>query len=63
MQLRNPAEPPPIFTDLRPTKTSDQGPLELPESLLCRGLVDSHCLSLEWSHSSLLRLTLVLCSS
>ena len=38
---------------------SDQGPLELPESPLCRGLVDSRCLSLEWSHSSLLRLTLV----
>lgn len=28
MQLRNPAEPPTIFTDLRPTKTSDQEPLE-----------------------------------
>ncbi|NP_001422287.1 dynein axonemal assembly factor 8 isoform 1 [Bos taurus] len=28
MQLKNPAEPPTIFTDLRPTKTSDQEPLE-----------------------------------
>ncbi|XP_040112111.1 uncharacterized protein C16orf71 homolog isoform X2 [Oryx dammah] len=28
MRLRNPAEPPTIFIDLRPTKTSDQGPLE-----------------------------------
>uniref|UniRef100_A0A8C6D5K5 Dynein axonemal assembly factor 8 n=1 Tax=Moschus moschiferus TaxID=68415 RepID=A0A8C6D5K5_MOSMO len=38
-RLRNPAEPPTIFIDLRPTKTSDQGPLESSSS--CSSSSDS----------------------
>lgn len=41
---------------------SDQGPLGLAESPLCRGLVDSRCLSSERSCSSLRRLSLSGCA-